>query len=185
MTGIRCFVAVDIPSEMREEIRRLQGQVAMEGVRLVRPELVHVTLKFLGDQSEERVEEIIDALAKISVKPFPARIKGMGAFPGRSIRVIWLGLEGSFLELYERVEDALGPFGIERETRGFSPHVTLGRLTRPSSELSQKLAPKIAALSGIDLGSFIVDRFFLKKSTLTRGGPIYDDLAMLLLRDQE
>ena len=87
---------------MREEIRRLQGQIAIEGLRLVRPELVHVTLKFLGDQSEERVEEIIEALAKIRVKPFPARIKGMGAFPGRSIRVVWLGLEGSFLELYDR-----------------------------------------------------------------------------------
>jgi RNA 2',3'-cyclic 3'-phosphodiesterase len=185
MMGIRCFVAVDIPSEMREEIRRLQGQVAIDGVRLVRPELVHVTLKFLGDQSEERVEEMIKALAKIRVKPFPARIKGMGAFPGRSIRVIWLGLEGSFLELYDRVEEALCPFGIEREMRGFSPHVTLGRLAKPSPELNQRLAPKIAALSGIDLGSFMVGRFFLKKSTLTRGGPIYDDLATFSLPDQE
>jgi RNA 2',3'-cyclic 3'-phosphodiesterase len=183
MTGLRCFVAVDIPIEMREEIRRLQGQIAMEGIRLVRPELVHVTLKFLGDQSEERVGGIIEALAKIRVKPFSARIKGMGAFPGRSIRVIWLGLEGSFLELYECVEGALSPFGIERETRGFNPHVTLGRLARPSPELNKKLAPKIADLSGIDLGSFMVSQFFLKKSTLTREGPIYNDLAMFPLGD--
>ena len=54
MTGIRCFVAVDLPREMRDEIGRLQGQIATEGMRLVRPELVHVTIKFLGDDAEAK-----------------------------------------------------------------------------------------------------------------------------------
>ena len=55
MTGIRCFVAVELPAPMREEIGRLQGQIAVEGLRPVRPELVHVTIKFLGDVPEGKV----------------------------------------------------------------------------------------------------------------------------------
>ena len=75
------------------------------------------------------------------------------------------------------MEKALSPLGFEREARGFSPHVTLGRASRPGPEMNRLLTPKIAALADTDLGSFTVDRFCLKKSTLTRGGPIYDDLA--------
>lgn len=184
MTGIRCFVAVDLPIAMREDIRSLQKQIAIEGLRLVRPELVHMTLKFLGDQPESRVEGIKKALAKIRIDPIPARVKGMGAFPGRSIRVVWLGLEGSFLELYRQVEDALEPLGIAREERGFRPHATLARVARQSPQLSLTLAPKIAGLSAVDLGNFTVDHFLLKKSTLTRGGPIYDDLSVFPLGNQ-
>ncbi len=99
--------------------------------------------------------------------------------------MVWLGLEGNFEELYRKVEDALSPLGFEREARGFSPHVTLGRVGRPSSETTCRLSPKIAALAGTDLGSFTVDKFLLKKSTLTRGGPIYEDLAKFPLRNPE
>jgi 2'-5' RNA ligase len=183
MTGIRCFVAVDLPAQMREEIGRLQSQIATEGLRLVRPELVHITLKFLGDVPEEEAEKVAEALRGVRAAPFAARVRGVGAFPGKIIRVIWLGLEGNFEELYQDVEAALAPFGFEREARGFSPHVTLGRVGRPSAETNRKLAPKMAALSDVDLGIFTVDRFLLKKSTLTRGGPIYDDLAEFPLRD--
>ncbi len=185
MTDIRCFVAVDLPDSMREDVRRLQSQINTTGLRLVRPELVHVTLKFLGEVPAERIEGIIQALQGVKAAPFTARVRGMGAFPGRSIRVVWLGLEGNFNELYEMVEKALSPLGFAREARGFSPHVTLGRESRPGPEINRLLTPKIAALADTDLGSFTVDSFCLKKSTLTSGGPIYDDLAVFSLRDTE
>lgn len=177
MTGIRCFVAVEIPARMREEIGLLQERIATEGLRLVRPENVHVTIKFLGDVPEGKVLKVSEALAKVRVAPFDARVAGMGAFPGRTIRVVWLGLEGNFEELYQNVEAALAPLGFEREERGFSPHVTLGRVGRPGPQTGGQLAERIASLSGTDLGHFSVDRFYLKKSTLTRGGPIYDNLS--------
>jgi len=101
----------------------------------------------------------------------------MGAFPGRSVRVVWLGLQGDFHELYLNVEQALKPLGFAPEARGFSPHVTLGRVARPSEEMNRRLGERIADFSSSDLGSFTVDRFYLKKSTLTPGGPIYEDLA--------
>lgn len=182
MTVLRTFVAVDLPSSMRADIEGIQGEIATNGLRLVRAELVHVTLKFLGDVPEERIEKISEALGAIRVAPFTARVIGIGAFPGRSIRVVWLGLEGNFDELYRKVEDALAPFGFEREARGFHPHATLGRVGRPNADINRRLAPKITALADRDLGTFTVEEFILKKSTLTRGGPIYEDLAKFPLR---
>jgi 2'-5' RNA ligase len=177
MTGIRCFVAVELPSHMREEIGRLQSRIATNGLRLVKPELVHITIKFLGELPEEKVGQVAEALGKVKAAPFPVQVIGMGAFPGRSVRVVWLGLEGNFQELYQKVEQAMSLLGFSPEARGFSPHVTLGRVGRPNAEMNRKLNIKIANFSDLDLGSFTVDRFYLKKSTLTRGGPIYEDLA--------
>ncbi|NPV61461.1 MAG: RNA 2',3'-cyclic phosphodiesterase [Methanotrichaceae archaeon] len=183
MSDIRCFVAVDLPESMREDIGRVQRELALPGLRLVRPELVHVTLKFLGEVPESRVQKIAQALREIEASSFQAGVKGMGAFPGRSIRVVWLGLEGDFQGLYQKVEEALGPLGFKREERGFSPHVTIGRVGRPDGTISRQLAPKIEQFADLDLGRFTVNRFFLKKSTLTRGGPIYDNLEEYPLRD--
>ncbi|MFB3766301.1 MAG: RNA 2',3'-cyclic phosphodiesterase [Methanotrichaceae archaeon] len=183
MTGIRSFVAVGIPSSMLDDIARIQREIATGGLRLVKPELVHVTLKFLGNVPEEQIDEITEALRGIRYMPFDAILKGMGAFPGRSIRVVWLGLEGNFLGLYQAVEDALASFGFERDKRGFSPHVTLGRVKNPSPEVSKQISRKISQMGNVDLGSFHVDRFLLKKSTLTSGGPIYEDLAEFPLTD--
>ena len=112
MTGIRCFVAVDLPGDMREEIGRLQSRIATEGLRLVRPELVHITIKFLGDVPETGMEKLKEALAAVRASPFAARVAGMGVFPGRSVRVVWLGLEGDFTILSDKVEAALEASGL-------------------------------------------------------------------------
>ncbi|MFZ3149094.1 MAG: RNA 2',3'-cyclic phosphodiesterase [Methanothrix sp.] len=174
---MRCFVAVELPSLMREEIGRLQSRIATNGLRLVRSELVHVTIKFLGDVPQEKVGAVAEVLGRIKADPFPVRVLGMGAFPGRAVRVVWLGLTGNFQELYLKVEQALNPLGFAPDARGFSPHVTLGRVARPDAEMNRRIGDKIANFSALDLGSFTVDRFYLKKSTLTSGGPIYEDLA--------
>jgi RNA 2',3'-cyclic 3'-phosphodiesterase len=174
---MRCFVAVELPRPMQEEIGRLQSRIATPGLRLVKPELVHVTIKFLGDVPQEKVGSVTEALGKVAFAPFQVRVLGMGAFPGRSVRVVWLGLQGDFQELYLKVERALKPLGFAPEARGFSPHATLGRVARPSEEMNRRIGGRIADFSSTDLGSFTVDRFYLKKSTLTPGGPIYEDLA--------
>ena len=177
MTGIRCFVAVDLPEEMREKVGPLQSKIATEGLRLVRPDLVHVTIKFLGDVPAEKVERVKKALAAVRAAPFTARLVGLGAFPGRSVRVVWLGLEGDFSQLSAEVEAATESLGFPPEERGFTPHVTIGRVGRPNAGTSRELLAKIGLQSAVDLGSFTVEEFYLKKSTLTPGGPIYEDLA--------
>ncbi|MDH7597254.1 MAG: RNA 2',3'-cyclic phosphodiesterase [Methanothrix sp.] len=171
---MRCFVAVDLPEEIKRGVPAIQQAIAMDGLKLVDPELVHITLKFLGEVPEGRVAEIREALARVRFSPFQARITGVGAFPGRSIRVIWLGATGSFEELARAVDTALEPFGFERDKK-FSAHATLARVKDPS--LSRLLSDRISGISDIDLGEFTVDRFVLKKSTLTPRGPIYEDIA--------
>jgi len=177
MTGIRSFVAVELPASFRQEIGRLQGPIATEGLRLVRPDLVHITLKFLGDVPEKDLNAVAAALSEVKTEPFSVRVKGLGAFPGKSVRVLWLGLEGDFSRLFLGIENALEPLGFPPEARGFSPHITLGRVGRPNIEISRQIQARMKDLSALDLGGFTVDRFYLKKSTLTRGGPIYEDLA--------
>lgn len=181
MTGIRCFVAVDLPEEIREKVGRLQSGIATEGLRQVRPELVHVTIKFLGDVPEGKVDRVKEALSAVRAAPFTARVAGMGAFPGRSVRVVWLGLEGDFSPLYSKVEAATKSLGFPPDERGFTPHVTIGRVGRPDAGTSRELLAKIGSQSTVDLGSFMVEEFCLKKSTLTPGGPIYEDLAVFPL----
>jgi len=183
MTGIRCFVAVELPKSMREEIGRVNGSIATEGLRLVRPELMHITMKFLGDVPQGMVGKVSEALGRVRAAPISVQVKGIGSFPGRAVRVVWLGLNADFRKLHEGIECELKPLGFPPDERGFSPHVTLGRVAHPSSEMSRLLGSRMATLSDLDLGSFTADRFYLKKSTLTRGGPIYENLAEFPLRD--
>jgi len=173
--GIRSFVAVKLPESMIPGIMEAQSELEMSGVRMVKPELVHITLKFLGDVALAQMGAVKEALSSVKAEPFIARITGLGAFPGKSVRVIWLGAEGDFSKLHRGVDDALLPLGFPRE-RGFSPHATLGRVGRPNPEISEILSEKMAKIQ-LDLGELLVDRFYLKKSTLTPGGPIYEDLA--------
>jgi len=182
MSGLRCFVAIELPEGMRDGIGQVEESLHIPGLRLVKPNLCHITLKFLGDVPMDKIEKVCKALGSVQADPFDIKVRGMGAFPGRSIRVVWLGLEGDFADLFRKVEDSLGPLGFEREARKFSPHVTLGRVGRPSQEISGQITAKIEELSRVDLGSFLVDRFFLKKSTLTREGPIYEDIAKFIMR---
>jgi 2'-5' RNA ligase len=177
MTDIRCFVAVELPESMREEIGRIEADLKVPGLRLIKPDLCHMTLKFLGEVPEKRVQRTIVALKGVKATPFDLTVAGVGTFPSRSIKVVWLGLKGETGDLHKQVEDALESLGFEMETRKFSPHVTIGRVGRPNLETTQELTPKIARFSDVDLGTFRVDRFNLKKSTLTREGPIYENLA--------
>lgn len=171
---LRCFVAVELPQEIRDKIAPLQERIAMGGVRLVKPDLIHITLKFLGDVPNNRVDEVVSALRSVTFQPFKADIEGVGAFPGRTVRVVWLGARGEFETLARSVDLALAPMGFPRED-GFRAHATLARVKDPKAGIM--LRERISSLEGATLGSFTVDRFLLKKSTLTPGGPIYENLA--------
>jgi 2'-5' RNA ligase len=174
--GIRSFVAVDLPHEIKDKIPEVQRAIQAPGIRLVRPELVHITLKFLGDVPPDQIGNVDKALRSVKAQPFRAQVEGVGAFPGRSIRVIWLGISGDFTHLHRQVEEALQPLGFQRE-RKFVPHATLARVGRPTQETSALIGARLTELGKVEMGAFQVDRFLLKKSTLTPGGPIYEDIA--------
>lgn len=172
----RAFISADIvPSE---ELVSVLGRLASSraDLKTVKPELMHLTLKFLGDAEESAIDEIAMRIEKVieGMQPFRIRLKGMGAFPSMSnIRVVWVGIEegGPLERIAERLDESMGELGFAREKRGFKPHLTLAR-TRSARNIAnvQEILMETAAT---DYGEYTVDRVLLKKSVLTPKGPVY------------
>ena len=104
------------------------------GIRWVRPAGFHLTLKFLGNVTQERLSGIVEVIGKVgpSIPPFMVSVSGVGVFPNaRDPRVIWIGVRSvgeDLVRLQEGIEEGLEPLGFAREGRSFHPHFTLGRL---------------------------------------------------------
>ncbi|VVB84664.1 RNA 2',3'-cyclic phosphodiesterase [uncultured archaeon] len=177
---IRTFIAVELPEKFLPEIERISAVLKTPGIKLVEPKLVHITLKFLGDIHEDKVEQIASALSQVNCEPFEARIKGVGVFPKPDyIRVIWLGSEGRFDVLHKEVERVLSPFKFEKD-KNFYPHATRPRVKTPGKK--EEILEKIKKMESADLGTMKVESISLKKSTLTPKGPIYETLREIKLK---
>jgi len=195
---MRLFVAVDIDDAIRERISRfLEGVRGFaEEARWVRPESLHLTLKFIGEKSEEEVESIRRALATIEASTFEMSIRGYGFFPGaRAPRVFWVGIEGGpqLTSLAAMVDEKLARLGIPKEEHAFTPHLTLARGAGGSgspperqsdhpNRRFQHLQEKLAALPAPDFDAMTAREFFLYQSQLSRGGSKYTKLAGFDLR---
>jgi RNA 2',3'-cyclic 3'-phosphodiesterase len=179
---IRTFIAIDLPPGLREDLESLQSklQKADAPVSWVKVDRVHLTLKFLGDVAPERINSFRDALAAVSGKTSPFRLKplGCGAFPSiKQIRVVWVGLQGddeALRKLQQEVEKAMIPFGFEPEGRPFKPHLTLGR-ARGKQRL-HKLQDLLLANHGFEAEDFDVTELVLYKSELRPEGARYTPL---------
>jgi len=178
---MRTFVAIDLPPEIRRKIAELIDVIKPAGsqVRWARPEGLHVTLKFIGELSAEKLPEATRRLGAIrAAAPLPLQVRGAGYFPNpRAARVIWLGLQAGpeLAALAAHVEDALLPLGIPKEKRAFAAHLTLGRLKTPGSvaglhEILRRREP-------LEFGAFAAEEFYLYESQLSRGGSVYRKLA--------
>jgi len=172
----RSFIAIPLPENCKQRLATIQEKLRkhFRGVRWVNAGSLHLTLRFLGDQDEETLEQI--AVSMLSVARFSPSFKvscqGLGAFPSpRRARVIWLGVEPQDLvvELYQRLEAGLRECGISAEPRPFSPHLTLGRIRgRP-----QDLHAPLARFGDVDGGCFEADSVILYESRLQRSGAIH------------
>ncbi|WP_424358534.1 RNA 2',3'-cyclic phosphodiesterase [Methanocella sp. MCL-LM] len=179
---IRTFIAVNLDPAIKERIGEACRDFDVKGVKTVEPELVHITLKFLGNVEEGRVDAIAGALkGGVTVKPFTATFRSIGGFPGpRNPRVIWIGAEGPFEELNRQVEDALAGIGFEREGR-FNAHVTIGRVKFSTPEQKQQLPQLFEKYKDFYAGAQPVDRIHVMKSTLSPKGPKYEAIREILL----
>lgn len=195
---MRLFVAVDIDDAIRERISRfLEGvRGVAEEARWVRPESLHVTLKFIGEKTEEEVEKIKCVLGTIEAGTFEMSIRGYGFFPSaRAPRVFWVGIGGGrqLTSLAAAVDEKLAGLEIPKEEHAFTPHLTLARSAGGSgsprkqkgdhpNQSFQRLQEKLAALSAPDFGRMTAGEFFLYQSTPSRGGSKYTKLAGFGLR---
>lgn len=190
---MRLFAALDIDDSIRERIARF-----MEGVRgfapdarWVRPESIHVTLKFIGEKPDDQAEKIKQALSRVKGLPFTLSVRGYGFFPTpKSARVFWIGVdaEAALATLATSVDDATFTAGVPKEEHPFSPHLTLarggGRSGAPQLQRGdgpnrnfQHLQEKLAAMSPPEFGTMTAHEFFLFKSELMRGGSRYTRIA--------
>jgi len=184
---VRAFIAVELPPDIKDALKSVQDLLRKTGadVRWVRPEGIHLTLKFLGDMDASIVDDLAGAL-KGSLEGRGAvglRLGGTGVFPNRRApRVVWAGLDGDvdrLAELAEIVEGVCEGFGFERETRPFKPHLTLGRV--------KSRRGTGALLDVLDEAGKRIDRDFgaqhvcLIRSELRPTGAVYTVLAQILL----
>lgn len=185
---MRLFVAVNLPSEIRDRLAAVQDSLrrAQADVSWVRAENIHVTVKFLGDTEEKRVQRIRSALIEVARDgaPFSLEVSGVGSFGGRNPRVVWVGVgDGAepLIELAGRVEAALGRVGFPRERRGFTAHLTLGRVRSPQN--AEALLAALQEFHAEKFGTFTATQFELMQSALRPTGSVYTVLERFPLSE--
>jgi 2'-5' RNA ligase len=199
---MRLFIALDINDVIRERIVRFVEGVSgfAADARWARPESLHVTLKFIGEQPEPMLEEIKRALGAVVAGGVTLHFRGYGFFPtAKAPRVFWIGIEAGpeLATLAAAVDQQTALLGIPREERGFSPHLTLARGGARGTHISgsphrrkedgpnrgfQRLQEKLAALSDPEFGTMTAHEFFLYQSELGRGGSRYTKLSRFALK---
>lgn len=173
---MRAFISVDIGAlpgivTILDDLKNTDADL-----RLVKPEKVHLTLKFLGEIDENRIDEIVVAMEDSvkDVSPFRIKLRGVGVFPSMNyMRVVWVGVENAekLGVIAERLENELSNVGFKREKRKFSPHVTVGRVK--SQKNKGVLQNFLNENKEKDFGELNVKSIRLKKSVLTSKGPEY------------
>lgn len=180
---MRCFIAIDVPSEVRQAAARAQEALRAAGadVKWTSPDSLHVTLKFLGELEGPAIEAVKRRLAaEVPGRGrFGLRFRGVGTFPERGVpRVIWAGCEGeveALAALARIAEEAGAAAGVAPEARPFSPHLTLGRVK--SAREVRTLRAALDRLREADFGAARVEEVVLYKSTLRPQGPAYEAQA--------
>ena len=182
---IRVFVAVELPDAVKAEFAGLVAAIdalGVRGARTVRPEGIHLTLKFLGDVSVELVPEIEAAMdsAAGEMAPFDLSLGDAGVFPNpRATRVLWIGVAGdldSLGRLQRRVEESLAELGFRPERRGFNPHITAGRIRDSVSNADRRRVTETLLSHEYARPMIRVESISLIRSTLHPHGAIYESL---------
>jgi RNA 2',3'-cyclic 3'-phosphodiesterase len=195
---MRLFIALDIDDGIRERIVRFMDGVQgfAPDARWVKPESLHVTLKFIGEQPDPAVDLIKAALGMISDAGTEIQFRGYGFFPtAKSARVFWAGMEAGpqLPSLAAAIDEKMAPLGIPKEIRAFSPHLTLARGPGTSgsphrrkgdgpNSVFHRLQEKLAALPAPEFGTMTAREFFLYQSQLSPKGSKYTKLARYALR---
>ncbi len=186
---MRTFIAVELPPGMKRKIEEVQAPLKKTDtfVSWVKPGSVHVTLKFLGEVAEERIEDVFHGTERAlkESKVFSLSLKDLGCFPNlRRPRVVWVGVDkgkDDLTQMQKQIEEELFKLRFPKEQRSFSPHLTIGRVKSPRN---------IEALTGLietmkfETEEVKVDEVVVMKSQLHPQGAIYTPLKEIKLLDQ-
>ena len=177
---MRCFIAIDIDEDIRDQIGRLQNELRQKtgltkpDVKWVDPALIHLTIKFLGEVRDEEIAGVCQVVEGVAGDhgSFSVDVKGLGSF-GSAARVLWVGIDrgDALLALQKGLEERLATAGWSGDRKGFSGHLTLCRIKKPRA--GRKLQGLIKDYNDLNFGSLQVDSICVYKSELTSSGPIY------------
>ncbi len=183
---MRLFIALELPAEIKNYLEQIISDLKKSdaGVKWVKPEQIHLTVKFLGETDSNKVSEIINSLNTVSAKhkKMHVSLSKLGVFPNLvRPKVIWVGLEGEIGNLAifaEEIENDLEKIGSKRENRKFKAHLTLGRVKseRGIFELSDLISSYTLKKMQFDF-----EKLLLFKSVLTPEGPIYSVISQVKL----
>jgi 2'-5' RNA ligase len=187
MSTLRTFIAIELDQALQGSLKslqtRLRQRLAPRSVRWVRPDGIHLTLKFLGDTPVSKLDAIKTALGQAAAEadPFTVTVGGVGCFPNvRRPRVVWVGLHepaGALARLRDAVEAQVAPLGFPTERRPFSPHLTLGRVHRRASKSEVREIGQVVAASQIGItDEMAVTTVSYIKSDLRPTGAVYTTL---------
>lgn len=178
---IRSFISIDLEdTKTLSQVESVTSSLVSLGgdLKPVERENIHLTLKFLGSVSISKLDEVKSALAEVTFPPFSLEIRGAGAFPNlKRMSVIWVGIEEGWSQvelIYEQTERLLHQLGFSRETRPFSPHITVARVK--SGRKRDEIAAFLGHLTDESFGAFNVESVRLKQSVLSPSGPKYSTL---------
>lgn len=163
---MRTFIAIEIPEKIKEEIVKIQNSLLEFSGKKTEFENLHLTLKFLGEVDEKQLDLIKEKLRKIKLNSFEAEINSVGIF---SDRIIWIGIKNCD-ELQKEIDEKLSGL-FEKEER-FMGHLTIARIKKINDK--KKFREEIKKIKM----NFVVKNFNLKKSKLTKNGPIYEDIEV-------
>ncbi len=189
MAKIRTFIAIELSDSVRQKIAELQEELKRdrEKISWTKPGNIHLTLKFLGDTEESKIDRIAGIINGIAsdYQSFSLSVSGLGVFPNfRRPRVIWVGMPNSpasLIEIAEKIDSNLAEIGFPQEDKRFSPHLTIGRV---KAEVSNGFIEKIKSRQ-FDGGEFNVNEILIMKSDLHPAGAVYTQLQKIALRNQK
>lgn len=178
---IRSFIAFDLDNEqVLNRLSAAQKLLVETGadLKLVEPENIHVTMRFLGGISPSMVDKIYETMKNVKFTPFTIQLNGLGVFPSMNYpRVVWAGMKTGVEQLksiFSQLEPQIRVLGFEPDAHGFSPHLTIARVR--SSANKQRLAELVTKKSDYEFGTIKADCLRLKKSQLSPKGPTYSTL---------
>lgn len=179
---MRLFVAIELDGRVRSALAEAQRALKPEsdGVRWVDPQQAHMTVKFLGEVSDDRVEEAAEAMteAAAATASFDLEVAGCGCFPPRGpVRIVWAGVteaSGTLVRCAGRIEERFAEMGFPKEQRPYSPHITLGRVRQDRSAGRLRAAVEVQRLGPVAQS---VSSLTLMSSTLSPKGALYTPVA--------
>jgi len=178
---VRCFVAFDVPAPVRNHLADVTKPLRQRyDVKWIPASQMHMTLLFGGELDDDAVTELADIVRDIALPPLSFRLERLGHFPPRGLpHVLWAGLGGDVGEvtaLQEELTERSKPLGVEREKRGFTPHITLGRVKSEFGALA--LVDELRKLGDQLKGKpFAPESLVLYRSELRPSGPYYQALV--------